>query len=54
MTDIAIVLAFATLVVGIGSALLVRLLPSVRLQLIGLDVARRHLAARRRPRSRAG
>jgi signal transduction histidine kinase len=36
MTDVAIVLGFATLLVGIGAALLVRLLPSVRLQLIGL------------------
>src|SRR5438552_893583 len=36
MTDVAIVLGFSTLLVGIAAALLVRLLPTVRLQLIGL------------------
>ena len=36
MTDVAIVLGLSTLVIGIAAALLVRLLPTVRLQLIGL------------------
>jgi signal transduction histidine kinase len=36
MTDVAIVLGVSTLLVGIGAALLVRLLTTVRLQLIGL------------------
>jgi signal transduction histidine kinase len=36
MTDVAIVLGLSTLLVGIAAALLVRLLPTVRLQLIGL------------------
>ena len=36
MTDVAIVLGLSTLLVGIAAALIVRLLPTVRLQLIGL------------------
>ena len=38
MIDVAIALAASTLLVGIVAALLVRLLPTVRLQLIGLTV----------------
>jgi signal transduction histidine kinase len=38
VTDVAAVLALSTLVVGIVAALLVRLLPTVRLQLTGLTV----------------
>ena len=38
MTDVAIILAASTLLIGIVAALLVRLLPTVRLQLTGLTV----------------
>ena len=38
MIEMAVILALATLAAGVGAALLVRLLPTVRLQLIALSV----------------
>ena len=38
MIEIAVILALSTLVIGVGAALLVRWLPTLRLQLVGLTV----------------
>ena len=54
MIELAILLALGTLAVGVSAALLLRLLPALRLQLAGARAARRDPAARRRARLRVG